>query len=179
MQVQRAVWQSSEHASLWLMVTLRRLCFEYQSLLCSPPSFSTGVSHGAVGFSNVKCSRGGDISQPWMGGKSCKTGYKLSDSISIVCRWGFSVPFGVFSWRQTHASFADGTLKQKVSWRRGGNCLLLFYFRRKVHNSASCDVCKMIISSKGGKAVKQHPHTLFYAPWVFMGKTCAYVKKKK
>lgn len=32
----------------------------------SPP-FSTGVSHGAVGFSNVKCSRGGDRSQPWTG----------------------------------------------------------------------------------------------------------------
>ena len=50
-------------------------------------------------------------------GKKSTTGYKLSNSISIVCPWGFSVPFGVFFWCQTHASSLMGTWNKK---RHGG-----------------------------------------------------------
>lgn len=171
MQVQRAVWQSSEHASLWLMVTLRRICFEYQSVLRGPPR-SRPVYHMALWGSQMSNAPGEGTDRNHGRGK-------IDDRLQVVRLHQHCMPlrfFGsfrclfltsnscVFRWWEPET-------KSVMAERRKRS------FRRKVHNSAFCNVCKIIISSKGGKAVKQYPHTLFYAPWVFLGETRAYVKK--
>lgn len=147
----------------------------------SPPTpRSRPVYHMALWGSQMSNAPGeGDISQPRMG-------KKIDDRLQAVQFYQHCMPLRFFgSFRclflmSNSRVFADGNLKQKASWRRGGNCLrALFYFWRKVHNSAPCNVCKMIISSKGGKDVKQYPDTLFSAPWVSLGKTQAYVTPKE